>query len=102
MEWALRILGPQTRDVAIYGSGFWVFFDGITPYGGCEPGGYCQLNIIDLEGLRKNAGVVLYNLNTHNVADLVRIGGDDGTIAVPANGNEGSWGSVIAAFLGYA
>lgn len=101
MQWALRIIGPDTHTLPLYGHGYWLFFNGPN-YGACSgPDGICQINIVDLEGLQKGSGVQLYNLNTKGVQNMITIGGSGGSIAATAKENTGSWGGVVAAFLGF-
>lgn len=71
-------------------------------YGPCTgPGGACQVNIVDFEDLAKGDSVELYNLNTHGVEYMVTIGGSAGKEAATQAENAGSWGGVIAAWLGF-
>ena len=101
MQWALRIIGPETHTVPLYGLGFWVFFNG-PDYGPCTgPGGACQINIVDLENLATGDGVELYNLNTRGVQSMVTVGGSGGFKAATQAENVGSWGGVLAAYLGF-
>lgn len=101
MQWSVRIIGSETHTLPLYGQGFWVFFNG-PDYGACTgPGGACQINIVDLEDLAKGDSVHLYNLNTRGVENMVTIGGSGGEIAATQAENPGSWGGVIAAYLGY-
>ena len=101
MQWSLRIIGADTHTLPLYGQGFWVFFNG-PDYGPCKgPGGACQINIVDLEDLKKGDGVELYNLNTRGVEYMVTIGGSGGVEAATQAEDSGSWGGVIAAYLGY-
>ncbi|EME87161.1 glycoside hydrolase family 55 protein [Pseudocercospora fijiensis CIRAD86] len=98
MAWALRIFGEETRTLPLYGHGFWTFFNGPN-YGGCEAGpeGNCQVNVVDLRDLRKGNGVELYNLNTKGVQNMVTLGG----VQLLKRWNSGSWGAVVAAYLGF-
>ena len=101
MQWSLRIIGSETHTLPLYGQGFWVFFNGPN-YGPCTgPGGACQINIVDLGSLAKGDGVELYNLNTRGVEYMVAIGGSGGSKPATQAANAGSWGGVIAAYLGY-
>lgn len=71
-------------------------------YGACTgPQGFCQINIVDIEDVRPGSGVELYNLNTRGVQNLVTIGGSGGIKAATQNANPGSWGGVVAAYLGF-
>ncbi len=98
MQWAMRILGPQTETVAVYGSAFWVFFNNYQGFGQD-----CQANVVDLEMLGgTGSGVYLYDLNTLNVRNMIVLGGSGGTIVATRLNNLGSWGGVVAAYLGYA
>lgn len=99
MQWALRIIGEETHTLAMYGQGFWVFFNGPN-YGACTgPDGVCQINIVDLNDLSRDDGVDLYNLNTKGVQNMVTLGGSGGQVAATQTDNSGSWGGVIAAYL---
>jgi glucan 1,3-beta-glucosidase len=99
MSWAVRVIGSETQNVALYGMGFWVFFNGPN-YAGCSgPDGICQVNIVDLEDLKSGSDVKLYNVNTKGVQNLISIGGSGDTTTAPQTENPGSWGGVVAAFL---
>ncbi|CAK4031656.1 Glucan 1,3-beta-glucosidase [Lecanosticta acicola] len=102
MQWALRIVGADTHTLALYGQGFWTFFNGPN-YGSCTgPNGNCQINIVDFAAnLTRGDGVGLFNLNTKGVQNMVTLGGSGGKIAVAASANAGSWGGVLAAYLGF-
>ncbi|SMY20093.1 unnamed protein product [Zymoseptoria tritici ST99CH_1A5] len=101
MQWALRIIGKNTHTLPFYGQGFWLFFNGPN-YGSCTgPGGTCQINIVDLEDVGRNAGVELYNLNTKGVQNLITVGGSNGVVVTTEKASPGSWGGLVAAFLGY-
>ncbi|KAF2104926.1 pectin lyase-like protein [Rhizodiscina lignyota] len=101
MQWALRIIGEETKTINIYGSGFWVFFNNYTQDCGST---FCQENIVDLENLKKGDGVELYNLNTRGTQNLITLDGNGQAApfqaAVSAD-NPGSWGAIIAAYLGF-
>ncbi len=56
---------------------------------------------MDLEGLHKGSAIELYNVNTRGVENMVTIGGSGGFAAATQNQNPGSWGGVIAGYLGY-
>lgn len=99
MQWSLRIVGSKSHTVNLYGQGFWVFFNDL---GGCTgPDGNCQVSIVDLEELQKGSGIELYALNTRGVENLIILNGSGGTPAVTSALNPGSWGAVIAAYLGF-
>lgn len=101
MQWSLRILGEKTKTINVYGDGTWVFFNNYT--GDCGST-FCQEQVIDLDDLVKGDQIQLYNLNTHGVEYMVSIDGDSSTPSVEAAtaaDNQGSWGGVIAAYLGY-
>lgn len=101
MQWSLRIIGAETHTLPLYGMGFWVFFNGPN-YGACTgPGGVCQINILDLEDLRKGDHVELYNVNTRGVQNMITVGGSGGLGVATTAENPGSWGGVLAAYLGY-
>jgi glucan 1,3-beta-glucosidase len=105
MSWHLRIMGSQTRTIALYGQAFWVFFF----KGSLEclgPDGTCQTNSVNLQGLGNNGtatgrDVAIYNLNTRGVYDLVRLETSSGRVASTQAENPGSWGGLVAAYLGY-
>ncbi|KAL9078318.1 MAG: hypothetical protein Q9157_002749 [Trypethelium eluteriae] len=101
MQWALRIVGEQTSTINIYGSGYWVFFNNYTTDCG-NNNGNCQDSVVDLEKLPEDANVYLYNLNVRGVEEIVTIGGSDGLAAAERADNPGSWGGVLAAYLGFA
>lgn len=78
-----------------------MFFNG-PDYGPCTGlGGACQINIVDVEDVGTGSGVELYNLNTRGVQKMVTIGGSGGVTAATQGENAGSWGGVLAAYLGY-
>jgi hypothetical protein len=54
-----------------------------------------------LEDLRKHDSIELYNLNTRGVQNMVTIGGSGGVVAAIQAENTGSWGGVLAAYLGF-
>ena len=102
MQWSLRIVGEETSTINIYGTGFWVFFNNYSTDCG-NNNGNCQQSVLDLEELpRKDANVYLYNLNVRSVEEMVTIGGSDGYPAAERADNPGSWGGVLAAYLGFA
>jgi glucan 1,3-beta-glucosidase len=45
--------------------------------------------------------VVVYSLNTRGVLDLVRLETASGRVGSAQAGNLGSWGGLVAAYLGY-
>jgi glucan 1,3-beta-glucosidase len=101
MQWALRIIGTESHTLNLYGQGFWVFFNGPN-YGPCTgPDGSCQVNIVDLEDLTRGDGIELYNLNTRGVLNMVTVGGSGGVVGATQAENAGSWGGVLAAYLGF-
>jgi glucan 1,3-beta-glucosidase len=102
MQWSLRVIGEETHTLPLYGQGFWVFFNGPN-YGACAgPNGICQINIVDFdEGVKSGMGIELFNLNTKGVQNLITIGGSNGTIVATQESSPGSWGGVVAAFLGF-
>ena len=70
------------------------------------PDGTCQTNSVNLQGLGNNgtgAGkdVAIYNLNTRGVYDLVRLETSSGRVVSAQADNYGSWGGLVAAYLGY-
>jgi glucan 1,3-beta-glucosidase len=98
MQWALRILGDETKTLPLYGQGFWVFFNA---NGDCKgPDGNCQINVVDLVDLKNGSAVELYNLNTKGIQNMISLGGSGGSVAATAAENPGSWGGVVAAYLG--
>lgn len=101
MSWHLRVVGEQTRAIALYGQAFWVFFfkNGQDCPG---PEGTCQTNSVNFQGLEGGSqDVVLYNLNTRGVEDLVRLGSSSGGVGATQKEDEGGWGGVVAAYLRY-
>jgi glucan 1,3-beta-glucosidase len=106
MAWAMRI--SAGNDIFIYGSGFWVFFNGLTfasgqGYGGsdgCEASccqrSVCQTNAAEVVG--GTMGLWWYAVNTHLMTNLVV----DGTNVASQYNNPGSWGGVVAAFLAHS
>jgi glucan 1,3-beta-glucosidase len=101
MQWSLRIIGSESHTLPLYGLGFWVFFNG-PDYGPCTgPAGSCQVNVVDLEDLKRNSGIELYNLNTRGVLNMVTIDGSGGEVGATQADNPGSWGGVIAGYIGY-
>jgi glucan 1,3-beta-glucosidase len=106
MAWAMRISGGS--EIFIYGSGFWVFFNGLTFADGqgfgtsdaCEASccqkSVCQRNAAEVVG--ETMGLWWYAVNTHLMTNLVV----DGTNVVSQDNNTGSWGGVMAAFLAHS
>ena len=76
-----------------------VFFNNYTDCTG--PQASCQINIVDIEDFGTSSGVEIYNLNTRGVLDMVTLGGSDGIVAATQADNLGSWGGVLAAYLGF-
>ncbi|KAI9655083.1 MAG: hypothetical protein M1821_005566 [Bathelium mastoideum] len=101
MQWSLRVLGEETDTINIYGTGFWVFFNNYSTDCG-NNNGNCQQSNLDLEHLSGHGNVNLYNLNVRSVEEMVTIGGSDGFPAAKRVDNPGSWGGVLAAYLGFA
>lgn len=99
MSWGVRIIGSETQRLPLYGVGIWVYFNGPN-YGAC-PNGVCQVNVIDLSDVSADADVVLYNVNTRGVQSMITVGGSGGRSAATQAANSGSWGGVIAAYLGF-
>ena len=102
MSWHMRIMGSQTNTIALYGQAFWVFFFAKSP--DCQgPDGTCQTNSVLFQGLDDASGhdVAVYNLNTRGVYDLVRLETSSGPVASAQADNWGSWGGLVAAYLGY-
>ena len=102
MQWSLRILGSNTHTLNLYGQGFWVYFNGPNDGACTGPNGSCQRNIADLQDQKAGNGVELYQLNTRGVQNMVILGGSGGTIAATQPQNVGSWGGVVAGYLGFA
>ncbi|CAN9135394.1 unnamed protein product [Alternaria alternata] len=99
MSWSVRVIGSESHALALYGMGFWVFFNG-PQYAPCSgPDGICQINIVDMEDLKPESAVRLYNINTKGVQNLISVGGSRNTMTATQAANPGSWGGVIAAFL---
>ncbi|KAH6876298.1 pectate lyase superfamily protein-domain-containing protein [Alternaria rosae] len=94
MSWSVRIPGPDTRSLALYGMGFWVFSNG-PGYAACLGlDGICQVNI-------PGSAVRLYNVNTKGVQNLISFGGSKDSTTATQAANPGSSGGVVAAFLSY-
>ena len=101
MSWSLRIIGAASHTLNLYGMGFWVYFNGPN-YGACSgPSGSCQRNIADVQDQKAGNGIELYNLNTRGVLNMVVLGGSGGKVAATQPQNVGSWGGVVAGYLGY-
>lgn len=102
MSWHLRVLGSGSKTIALYGQAFWVFF---FKTGDCQgPDGTCQTNSVmfqDLDWPGPGKEVAMYNLNTRGVYDLVRLEDSNGLVASAQADNWGSWGGLVAAYLGY-
>lgn len=101
MSWHLRIMGGETSTIALYGQAFWVFFfkTDLECHG---PDGTCQTNSVGFQGLGGGGkDVAVYNLNTRGVYDLVRLETANGIVASAQADNWGSWGGLVAAYLGY-
>ncbi|KAG0133222.1 pectate lyase superfamily protein-domain-containing protein [Tuber indicum] len=105
MGWAQRISGGS--NIYIYGSGFWVFFNGLTfadghgygGSGGCEAS-CCQSSVCQASAAEIVSGtksLYWYNVNTHLFTNLIVDGGN----IVKQFNNPGSWGGVVAAFLAH-
>lgn len=90
MAWYNYITG--SKDVAIYGSAFWTFFN--AGKGNCQ-GSFCQTNAA---WVGNTTGLAWYNLNTHENLDMVIT---DESKTVSAHNNPGSWGAVVAAYLAH-
>jgi glucan 1,3-beta-glucosidase len=102
MSWHLRIIGEKTKTIVLFGQAFWVFFfKGSLECQG--PDGTCQTNSVGFQGLGEGGGkeVVIYNLNTRGVYDLVRLENAGGKVGSAQADNWGSWGGLVAAYLGY-
>ncbi|KAM0714834.1 hypothetical protein Q7P37_009298 [Cladosporium fusiforme] len=101
MSWHMRIMGSGTDTLALYGQAFWTFFfKGQQDCAG--PDGTCQANSVGFQGLGDGGrNVVVYNLNTRGVYDLVRLETADGRVGAAQADNWGSWGGLVAAYLGY-
>lgn len=102
MSWHMRILGGETGSLALYGQAFWTFFfKGGQDCKGAD--GTCQMNSVGFQGLgeEEGRGVAVYNLNTRGVLDLVRLEGADGRVGAAQVDDWGSWGGLVAAYLGF-
>ena len=104
MSWHLRIIGSQTKTVALYGLAFWVFF--FKSSLSCQgPDGTCQTNSVGFHGLGEGEAahhdVVVYQLNTRGVYDLVRLETAGGEVGAAQASDWGSWGVLVGAYLGY-
>lgn len=106
MGWAQRIVGGS--NIYIYGSGYWVFFNGLTfasghGYGG---GGGCEASCCQSDICQYNAAEVYngpkklywYSVNTHSFTNLIL---DGGNVLAQLN-NPGGWGGVVAAYLAHS
>ena len=82
-----------SSNLFIYGSGFWTFFNNHIP---ASQGSCCQTNACLIAG--NTSGLYLYSLNTLSNLNLIQ----DLTsrVLVTQRDNPGSWGAVIAAYLG--
>lgn len=106
MQWALRIRGQETRTLPLYGQALWVFFNNKNACSGPEEN--CQVNDVDLRDLRPGSGIALYNVNTRSVQNIISVssssgvGASNGTLELAGKENAGSWGAVVAAYLGFA
>lgn len=90
MAWYQRIIGG--KDLYIYGSGFWTFFNDV---GDCQGvNGTCQDNACEIVGNPES--LFWWNLNTRGNLNLLI---DDGVVLETQNNNPGSWGAVVAASL---
>lgn len=84
-----------------YPSSCRVYFNG-PDYGPClGPDGFCQINIVDIGNINPGSAVELFNLNTRGVQSMVTLGGSGGIKAATQAQNPGSWGGVIAGYLGF-
>jgi glucan 1,3-beta-glucosidase len=102
MSWHMRIIGSQTKTLALYGQAFWVFFFAKSP--NCQGlDGTCQTNSVMFQGLSEDLwhDVAVYNLNTRGVYDLVKLESASGPVAASQADNWGSWGGLVTAYLGY-
>lgn len=105
MGWAQRISGGS--NIYIYGSGFWVFFNGLTFASGqgYGSGSSCEASCCQSSVCQQNAAEIVsgarslywYNVNTHLFTNLIV---DGSNVAAQFN-NPGSWGGVVAAFLAH-
>lgn len=95
IAWGLRIVAGS--DLFAYGSGFWVFFNGLWNQDCAANNGDCQESIINIEGIPHN--LVLYNTNVKSVKDIFTVNGKP---AAPRFHNPGSWGGVVAAYLHFS
>lgn len=99
MAWFMRISGGA--HLFIYGSAFWVFYNGYmggdsSQDQGCQST-YCQLNAASVAGV---TGLNWFNLQTHSSLNMVVDG--SGKVLAPLSGNWGGWGGDLAAYLTYA
>jgi len=84
----------NSKNLFIYGSGFWTFFN--NNFGDCQRsagGGVCQTNAVDVSG---TSGLHWFGINTKSNLNVIR---DNGTTLVTQNNNPGSWGACVGAFL---
>jgi glucan 1,3-beta-glucosidase len=96
MAWMEYI--TNSKNLFLYASGFWTFFNGGFPPAGasnpCNGGAVCQTNAVDV---KSGSGIYMYGLNTRS--DLNMLTGDNGLL-VTQNNNPGGFGAVVAAMLG--
>lgn len=99
MAWFLSITGGA--HIFIYGSAFWVFYNGYLGGDasldqGCQSS-YCQSNAVTVAGV---TGLNWFNLQTHCTLNMVVDA--SGNALAPLSGNWGGWGGDLAAFLEFA
>ena len=93
MAWYNLLSG--CRDLSIYGSGFWTFFNANN--GDCQKDGYCQSTASRVENTR---GLAWYSINTHGIGKLILANdAQEGLRSVSAENNPGSWGAIVAAYV---
>jgi glucan 1,3-beta-glucosidase len=76
------------RDLSLYGSGFWTFFNADEL---CD--GNCQAEAVQIDATK---GLYYFGLNTRFVDNLVV---DKGDVVATSKENIGGWGAAVGGFL---
>jgi glucan 1,3-beta-glucosidase len=93
MAWGVRVLGGS--NIYLYVTGFWTFFNRNSQ--DCAANNRdCQTNIIEIKDEPK--GLYLYNTNVKSIKNIITVGEK---VAAARFNNPGSWGGVVAAYLGF-
>lgn len=100
-SWGLRITGPSTANILVYGAGLYSFFDDGYAQS-CLATESCQENMVSVEtGCGAGGGgVTLWGLSTKASVNMVTLddGGDGGDAVVPQKDNRGTFCSTVALF----